>query len=263
MLSTAVAAARAAGQILRERFTRPHEVSAKGLRDIVTEADILAQEAIVAEIRSRFPEQQILTEEAAHALGDAAACRWFVDPLDGTTNYARGIPYFSVSIAVACQGELRLAVVYDPLRDRLFHAVQGEGAYLDGQRLHVSERSLLIEALLDLGWARSPAARDLSTRVARAVGPHVGSVRTMGSAALGLAAVAAGWEEAFFHPELAPWDMAAGVLLVREAGGTVTAADGGVWGLFGGTCLASNGLLQQALEALVAPELAHGKGSEP
>jgi myo-inositol-1(or 4)-monophosphatase len=250
-----MAAARAAGHILRERFAKPHDVSCKGLRDVVTEADFLAQEAIVAEIRTRFPTDQILTEEADRALGAESPRRWFVDPLDGTTNFARGIPYFSVSIAAASDGELLVAVVYEPLGDRLFQAVRGEGAYLDGQRLQVSERSRLIDTLLDLGWARSPAARDTSSRVARAVGPHIGSARTMGSAALGLAAVAAGWEDAFYHPELAPWDMAAGALLVREAGGTVTAGDGSPWDAFGRTCLASNGLLHHALVQLIAPEM--------
>lgn len=259
MLETAIAAARAAGTIVRERFGRPHQVSSKGLRDVVTEVDLLAQEAIVAQIHGRFPEHQILTEEAQRTLGvAAAACRWIVDPLDGTTNYARSIPHFSVSIAAECQGELQAAVVYDPLGDRLFHAIRGEGAYLDAQRLHVSERSQLIDTLVDLGWARSPQGRDLSSRVARAVGPAIGSARSMGSAALGLAAVAAGWEDAFFHPELAPWDMAAGVLLVREAGGTVTLPDGEAWDLFAGGCLASNGEVHRALLELIARAM--GKG---
>jgi len=252
-----VAAARAAGQILKERFEQPHEVTCKGLRDVVTEADVLAQEAIVAQIRERFPEHQILSEEARRALGDAhTGCRWVVDPLDGTTNFARGIPYFCVSVAAECQGELQVGVIYEPLGERLFHAVRGEGAYLNGQRLHVSGRTDLIETLLDLGWARGPAARDVSARVACAVGPEIGSARSMGSAALGLAAVAAGWEDAFFHPELAPWDMAAGVLLVREAGGLATTPNGQPWDLFCGTCLASNGLIHQALLELIAPEMA-------
>ncbi|HOG47310.1 MAG TPA: inositol monophosphatase family protein [Anaerolineae bacterium] len=255
MIETAVAAARAAGRILRDRFDQPHDVSSKGLRDVVTEADVLAQEAIVAQIRARFPGHQILTEEAGHALGPAADYCWIVDPLDGTTNYARGIPHFSVSIAAEHEGVLQTAVVYDPLGERLFHAARGEGAFLNGRRLHVSERSRLIDTLLDLGWARSPAARDLSSRVARTLGPAIGSVRTMGSAALGLAAVAAGWEDVYFHSELAPWDMAAGALLVREAGGVVTRPDGTPWDVFGGMCLATNGYVHQALVELIAPEM--------
>ncbi len=255
MLETAMAAARAAGQILRDRFAQPHDVSSKGLRDIVTEVDVLAQGAIIAHIRARFPEHQIVTEEAAQPLGSDAAHRWLVDPLDGTTNYARGIPYFSTSIAAEREGALQVAVVYQPLGDRLFHAVRGEGAFLNGRRLRVSERQRLIDTLLDLGWARSRQARDLSARVARVVGPAIGSARTMGSAALGLAAVAAGWEDAFFHAELAPWDMAAGALLVREAGGTVTRPDGRPWDVFGGTCLATNGLVHQALVDIIAPQM--------
>lgn len=256
LLETALAAARAAGQILRERFAGPHEVTSKGLRDLVTEVDLAAQEAIVARIRARFPGHQVWTEEAHRALGHDSSHRWFIDPLDGTTNYARGIPYFSVSIAVERGGELQVGVVYDPLGERLFHAATGEGAYLNGVRLAVSDRTRLIDALLDLGWARSQPARLGACRVAAAIGPYIGSARTMGSAALGLAAVAAGWEDVFFHPELAPWDMAAGVILVREAGGTVTTAEGREWDVFAGSCLASNGLLHQAALQHITPALA-------
>ncbi len=245
MLDIAVAAARAAGRILKERFTLPHQVGSKGLRDLVTEADVLSQEAIVAEIRAHYPAHQILSEESARILGTDAAHRWVIDPLDGTTNYARGIPYFSVSIAVESRGELSVGVIYDPLGERLFHATAGGGAFLNGARLRVSERGHLLDALLDLGWARSQEARLACIRAAAALGPYVGSVRTIGSAALGLAAVAAGWEDLFYHPELGPWDMAAGVLLIREAGGLVTAPGGGPWDLFSGGCLASNGLLHQ------------------
>jgi myo-inositol-1(or 4)-monophosphatase len=217
----------------------------------VTEADLLAQEAIIAEIRRRFPEHQILTEEAERALGADVAHRWLVDPLDGTTNFARGIPYFAVSIALETAGELQVGVIYDPLGERLFQASVGEGAFLNGERLHVSNRSELLDALLDLGWARSQEARLVSLHAAQALLPHVGSARTIGSAALGLAAVAAGWEDIYYHSELAPWDMAAGVLLIREAGGVVTAVDGGPWDASAGGCLASNGLLhEEALRRL-------------
>lgn len=256
VLATAVAAARAGGLIIRERFTAPHAVVSKGPRDLVTETDLLAQEAIVDAIRARFPAHQILSEEAGQVLGEESAYQWFIDPLDGTTNFARGIPYFSVSVAVACRGELRAGVVYDPLGERLFHAASGEGAFLNGRRLHVSDRTDLIDVLLDLGWARGQAARLATTRVAQAVGPHIGSARTMGSAALGLAAVAAGWEDVFFHPELAPWDMAAGVLLVQEGGGVATTPRGEPWHLYGGGCLASNGLVHGAILERIAPAMA-------
>lgn len=254
LLATAIAAAQAAGGILRDRFAKPHQVTSKGLRDLVTEADLLAQEAIVAEIRRRYPEHQIVTEEADRLLGADATHRWYIDPLDGTTNFSRGIPCFSVSIAVERHGRLEAGAVYEPLSERLFQATAGQGARLNGQRLQVSDRGQLIDALLDLGWARSQPARLASVRYAKALMPHVGSARTIGSAALGLAAVAAGWEDLFFHPELAPWDMAAGVLLIREAGGIVTAPDGGPWTPFVGGCLAGNGALhEQALQRL-APE---------
>ena len=245
-LETAEAAARAAGQVLRERFGRPHQVNHKGLRDLVTEVDLLAQEAAVAEIRRRHPQHQIVSEEAGEPLGSDSTHRWYVDPLDGTTNFSRGIPHFSVSVALECYGQLCVGVVYDPLGERLFQAGAGRGALLNGVRLRVSGRERLLDALLDLGWGRSQRARQLCIRAAQALGPEIGSVRTGGSAALGLAAVAAGWEDIYYHPELAPWDMAAGALLVREAGGRVTAVDGGEWHLLAGGCLASNGLLHQA-----------------
>ncbi|MCL6430515.1 MAG: inositol monophosphatase [Anaerolineae bacterium] len=246
LLETAIAAARAAGEVLTSRFARPHEVSYKGLRDLVTEADLLAQEAAVAVIRREFPEHEIVTEEAGLPQGSDRTHRWYLDPLDGTTNYARGIPCFSVSIALECSGALAVGVVYDPMGGRLFHACLGAGAFLNGARLRVSERDRLLDALLDLGWARSQQARLLCLHAAEVLGPEIGSVRTMGSAALGLAAVAAGWEDVYYHPELAPWDMAAGVLLIREAGGRVTATDGSEWHPLAGGCLASNGLLHQA-----------------
>jgi myo-inositol-1(or 4)-monophosphatase len=247
LLQTTIAAAQAAGEVLKERFSRPHEVRSKGLRDLVTEADLLAQEAAVTVIRRRHTEHRIITEEGETLPGPESACRWYVDPLDGTTNFARGIPYFSVSVAVECCGELCAGAVYDPLGGRLFWARAGEGAFLNGAQLHVSRRDRLLDALLDLGWARSQRARQQCLRTALALGPEIGSVRTVGSAALGLAAVAAGWEDLYYHPELAPWDMAAGVLLIREAGGRVTATDGGEWHPFAGGCLASNGLLHQAV----------------
>ena len=251
MLETAIAAARAAGQLLRERFAHPHDIRSKGLRDLVTEADLLAQQIIVDTIRARFPAHQILSEEAPAAEGEDIECQWFVDPLDGTTNYARGIPFFSVSIGVVSQGELTVGVVYEPLGDRLFQTVRGEGAWLNGQRLQVSDRTVLLEALLDLGWARSQPARLACLQAAKALGPYIGSARTLGSAALGLAAVAAGWEDVYYHPELAPWDVAAGILLVLEARGRVSAPDGRPWSLFGRGFLASNGPLHaQVLERL-------------
>ncbi len=251
MLETAIAAAEAAGQILKDRFARPHQISSKGLRNLVTEADILAEKAIIAAIRARYPEHQILTEETQHILGSDATHRWIIDPLDGTTNYARGIPSFAVSVGVEREGELQAGVIYDPLSGRLFQAQAGQGAFLNGKRLHVSACSELIDALLDLGWARSQDARLASVRATCDLGPYVGSARNSGSAALGLAAIAAGWEDLYFHPELAPWDMAAGALLIREAGGTVTAPNGGPWTPFSGGCLASNGLLhEKALQRL-------------
>jgi len=255
LLETAVAAARAAGRILREHYAQPHQVRSKGLRNLVTEADVLAQDEIIAHIRARFPRHQIFTEEASQVLGSDAEHRWFIDPLDGTTNYARGIPYFCVSIAMERRGDLVAGVVYDPLGERLFQAEAGSGAWLNGERIRVSATERLIDAVLDLGWARGQAARRVTVRVAQALGPQIGTARTMGAAALGMAAVAAGWEDIFYHPELSPWDMAAGAVLIREAGGEITGLRGEPWNVFSGVCLASNGRLHAAALREIMPAL--------
>jgi myo-inositol-1(or 4)-monophosphatase len=253
LLQTAITAARAAGEIIRERYARPHEVKVKGLRDLVTEVDLLAQEAILAHIRADFPTHQIMTEESTQVLGGQADYRWFIDPLDGTTNYARGLPSFATSIGVAHGSELVVGVVYDPLHDHLFTAERGQGAYLNGRRLRVSVQDELIDALMDLGWARNQQARKATVRVAAAIGERIGSVRNLGSAALGLAAIAAGWEDIYWHPDLCPWDDAAGALLVLEAGGKISDSRGAPWNVYTRDCLATNGRLHDLAVQYIGP----------
>ena len=246
MLETAVQAARAAGQILVERLPAKREVRVKGLRDIVTDADLAAEQAIVETLRARFPEHALLTEETGRIEGDAPYV-WVIDPLDGTTNYSRRLPTFSVSIGLTHRGRLALGVVYDPMLDQMFAAARGQGATLNGDPMHVSAIENVRYATIGLDWAHAqPSRHEMVARVQR-VAPACGTLRGLGSAALGLCYVAAGWLDAYFHIGLKPWDMAAGVLLVQEAGGRVSALEGTLWQPWHERVLVSNGRLHQTL----------------
>jgi myo-inositol-1(or 4)-monophosphatase len=256
MLNTAIKAARSAGQIIMEMYPRPVQVRAKGFRDLVTEADVTAQEAIVSLIRARFPSHAILAEENLGSLDELGEYTWLVDPLDGTTNFAFRLPIFSVSIGLAHRGEPVLGVVYDPARDHLFHAQVGRGAYLNGASLHVAERGELIGTLVALDWAREPQIRETLLRILNHLAPQVGTVRALGSAALGPCYVAAGWLDAYFHARLSPWDAAAATVIVREAGGQATDFAGQPWSLASPRFLAASGALYPKMVALISKALA-------
>lgn len=250
MLETAIQAARAAGHILTERLPVEREIEVKGLRDIVTDADLAAEEAIVEIIRARFPDHSLLTEEAGESSGKTPYV-WVVDPLDGTTNYSRRFPTFSVSIGLVHQGRSALGVVYDPLRDHLFVAEQGRGATLNGTRIQVSQVDRVRGTVVGLDWAHSQDDRqEIVARLGR-IAPACGTLRGMGSAALGLCYVAAGWLDAYFHLSLKPWDMAAGVLIIQEAGGQVTAIEGDTWQPWIERVLTSNGHVHAPLLELM------------
>ncbi len=221
MLKTAIRLARAAGHILRRATLVTLNVSHKGRRDLVTNADIAAQRAIVNALRASFPDHAILAEEEGLDHAATAEWTWIIDPLDGTTNYAHGVPNFCVSIALQHRGEPYLGVVYDPLRDHLFYAQRGEGAWLNGRRLHVSQAQSLDEALVGYDWARSDDRRRLLVMMIDRLSRQAIAVRSVGAAALGLCYVAAGWYDAYFNFELRIWDIAAAALLIEEAGGRV------------------------------------------
>ncbi len=219
-------AVRRAGAILAERFTRPRTIERKGSVDLVTDADRASEEAVVGFLRSRFPGAAILAEESGEHAG--AELRFFVDPLDGTTNYAHGVPHFSVTVGVADAAGLAAGAVLDPLRGELFTAARGGGAFLGDRRLRVSGCQKLREALLVTGLPYDShldpahALRFFGEFTARGQG-----VRRMGSAALDLAYVAAGRFDGFWEERLHAWDIAAGIVLVREAGGRITDLQGG------------------------------------
>lgn len=253
-------AALAAGEFLCRNFARPHNITLKSAIDPVTESDLASQEAIIRLIRQTFPEHEILAEEVTDATRPKAApsnsaCRWIIDPLDGTVNFAHGFPVFCVSIAFEAEGVVAYGVVYDPLRKELFEAQRGGGAFLNGRLLQVSRVSRLEEALLATGFPYDIRERLPQTlaRLGRMLGAAQG-VRRAGSAALDLAYVAAGRLDGFWEENLKPWDTAAGILLVTESGGRVSCFDGSPYHLLSPNIIASNGKLHgQMLEKFREP----------
>jgi myo-inositol-1(or 4)-monophosphatase len=255
----AMAAALEAGAFLRSRFGARHHISYKGSpTNLVTEMDRGAETIILDAIRVRFPGHAVLAEESG-ARGGTDPHRWIVDPLDGTTNYAHGLPIYCVSIALELDGALALGVLYDPSRDECFVAERGRGATLNDAPLRVSATRALGESLLGTSYPndlRAAPRNNLAEHAALI--QRCRSVRSLGSAALGLAAVAAGRLDGYWEQRLGAWDVAAGALLIREAGGTVTGVHGAPLDLAAPTIAASNGaihadLLHTLKEVAAAP----------
>lgn len=248
-LAVAVEAALAAGRLQLQYFRRDLEIHKKGPIDLVTEADLAVEEDIRARVARHFPSHVFLGEEAPQsAPSSASPYRWIVDPIDGTTNFAHGLPLFCVSIALEIDGRVALGVVYVPVGDELFTAERGEGARLNGARIHVTRESSLIDALLVTGFP--PQATDKQGEQLAVFGAFLSrarAVRRLGSAALDLAFVAAGRFDAFWERSLHGWDVAAGSLLVEEASGRITDFKGGAFDPFGGQLLASNGAIHSQL----------------
>jgi myo-inositol-1(or 4)-monophosphatase len=253
----AIALAREAGAVLREGYGRAHRPEHKGRIDLVTEYDRRSERLLLERLAERFPGHAVLAEESgARAAGAGAAgpaVRWLVDPLDGTTNYAHNYPFFTVSIAAEVEGALAAAAVLDPVRDELFAAAAGQGATLNGRPLAVSDVGRVEDALLVTGFPYD--VREHPERVMPAFQAFLvraQAIRRDGSAALNLCYLAAGRFDGFWEKSLSPWDMAAGVLIVREAGGTVTDYAGGRFRVEGREILASNGHLHEEMRAILA-----------
>lgn len=262
-LPPAIEIAREAGQILREEFARPAEISYKGDEvDLVTQADKRSESAIVARLTKMFPDHAIAAEEGSgHETSSGSGYRWHVDPLDGTTNFAHGYPCFCVSLALALNKSLLVGVIFNPISGELFTAARGQGAALNGKPIHVSRISKLSTSLLCTGFpvhnrVDSPNLRYYGEFTMRSHG-----VRRDGSAALDLASVAAGRFEGFWEFGLKPWDTAAGILLVEEAGGQVSDLSGHPYQLGGPVILATNGLIHAEMRQ-VAAEIAKHKPLE-
>jgi myo-inositol-1(or 4)-monophosphatase len=258
----AVALACEAGAILREGYGRAHRPERKGRIDLVTEYDRRSEALLLRRLRERFPEHAVLAEESgAHAAG-ASTVRWLVDPLDGTTNFSHNYPFFAVSIAAEIAGELVAGVVLDPVRDELFAAARGAGATLGGAPIHVSDIARLEDALFVTGFPYSVREQPEPTlTIFRNFLMRAQGVRRDGSAALNLCYLATGRFDGFWEGHLSPWDMAAGVMIVREAGGVVTDYAGGPFRLEGRQILASNGRLHPPMRAILAESGARPGGA--
>lgn len=253
-------AALAAGAVLRLNYLKPHDIHLKGVIDPVTESDLQAQEIIMALIRHHFPKHEFLAEEEvgegakepSPSAQQTSTPRWIIDPLDGTVNFAHGFPMFCVSIACEAAAGLEYGVIYDPLRGELFEARRGGGAYLNGQPIRVSRTESMNAALLATGFPYDIRERLPETmgRLSNMLALTQG-VRRAGSAALDMAYVACGRFDGFYEENLKPWDTAAGLLIIEEAGGKITTFDGEPYTTFSPTIAATNGRLHGAmLEAL-------------
>jgi len=249
-VDTAGEAAAGAGQLIVERYLGPRAVRLKGFRDLVTDADKASEAFIFERIRARFPEHGILSEESGEvAVGNGYT--WVVDPLDGTTNYAHRHPVFCVSISVLEGEQPVVGVIHDPLRHHTFVAQKGAGARLNDEPIRVSRVAALKNALIGIDWGHDNEVRERMLNALSRILPRCGTLRASGSAALALAYVAAGWNDAYFQPGLKPWDTAAGVLLINEAGGRSTTIKGEPYRPRFPDCVASNGSIHDDLLKLL------------
>ncbi|NNJ94740.1 MAG: inositol-1-monophosphatase [Halobacteria archaeon] len=262
MLNIAVRAARSAGNVISRSMARLDSISVqvKERNDFVTEVDRDAENEIIAILRKAYPDHAILAEESGQTSGDDF--QWIIDPLDGTTNFLHGFPQFAVSIALRHKGRLEQAVVYDPLSQELFTATRGDGAMLNDRRLRVSNRTGLEGALLGTGFPfRAQHHLDTYLDMFRALFPQTAGIRRAGSAALDLAYVAGGRLDGFWEIGLSTWDMAAGVLLIQEAGGLSSDFSGGHNHLESGNLVAGNpkvfAEILKTIRPHVTPDLAH------
>jgi myo-inositol-1(or 4)-monophosphatase len=240
------AIAREAGALLMDFFRRRIGFEYKGEVDLVTEADRKSEALITRQISENWPEHDLMAEEGTRR-DSGSEYRWYVDPLDGTTNFAHGFPVFCVSMGLTRRDELWAGVLYDPTRDELFAAGKGCGATLNGQSIHVSKTQRVLESLLATGFPSHKRHKNPNIHFYHQLTLRSHGIRRAGSAALDLASVASGRVDGFWEFNLKTWDTAAGVLLVREAGGMVTRFDGSPWLSDSRETLASNGLIHQAL----------------
>ena len=247
----ALKAVREAGAILMKYFGKAQSIDYKGEINLVTEVDRQSEEAILSIIKDSYPDHRILAEETGDS-GESSSFKWIIDPLDGTTNYAHGYPCFSVSLAIEQEGEVIYGAVYDPVREELFIAEKGKGAYLNGKALKVSSTQNLNHSLLCTGFPYD-VRDDINGNLInfRSFLLKAQAVRRDGSAALDLCHTAAGRFDGFWEQKLFPWDVAAGSLLVIEAGGKLTNFKGENFSIYTKEIVASNGIIHhQMIETL-------------
>jgi myo-inositol-1(or 4)-monophosphatase len=250
-LESAVEIAHDAGSLLRRYFDQHIHFELKGDFDLVTEADRASEKLIVARLTEQWPQHAIVAEEGG-GHESASEYRWYVDPLDGTTNFAHGYPIFNVTLALEKAGELIAGVVYDPIRDELFTSEKGAGAFLNGRRIHVSRASKLNDSLFTTGFPSRRRHLNVNIHFYHQLAMASHGVRRGGAAALDLAYVASGRLDGYWEFGLNPWDMAAGKLLVAEAGGVCTDMHGAAHNLKGPHLLADNGLIHEQVIQLFA-----------
>lgn len=243
--------AREAGALLAEYYARRVAFELKGEYDLVTEADRASESLVVERLRAAFPAHGIVAEEGGGCEG-ASDYRWYVDPLDGTTNFAHAFPVFNVTLALERAGELVAGVIYDPLRGEMFSAERGGGAYLNGKRIHVSQTRTIESSLVATGFPSRRRHQNVNVHFYYQLAMLSHGVRRAGAAALDLAYVACGRLDAFWEFGLNTWDMAAGILMVREAGGICTGMDGAPVDLRGPHLLADNAAIHDEIVALFA-----------
>lgn len=250
-LATAIEVVTQAGALQRTRFGSALQIDKKGAIDLVTEVDVAVERAARALIGARFPDHDILAEELGG--GDRGAShRWVFDPLDGTTNFAHGVPIFCASLALEIDGEAVVGAVFDPNRQELFTAERGVGAWLNGTPMRVSATSELIDALLVTGFPYD--VHETLDEVVGLFAAFVGqarAIRRLGSAAIDLCWLAAGRMDGFWEERLQPWDTRAGALIVEQAGGRLSGLDGDAWDSRGADLLASNGRLHEQMQQVV------------
>lgn len=250
-----------AGQLLHEKWAQPRTITTKGFRDVVTDADLAAQAHITQRILAAFPGHGFVPEEQDSTLPTSGPVLWLIDPLDGTSNYSRQLGSYCVSIAALQEGRILTSAIYDPQRGELFTAVVGRGAWLNGHPLTVAPTDQLGEAFLGVDWAHGRDERQRILDLVQQLGPQLRTIRAFGSAALALAWVAAGRLDAYLNVSLQPWDMAAGQLLIQEAGGQLTDENARPWHIHTRFCLASNGHLHPILLKRVQGAWDKGQGS--
>jgi len=251
-LDCAIKAANLAGDYLKEQFESEFDYELKSdFQDLVTECDHVAEELIIKAIHSQFPDHSILGEESGVLDRSSEYC-WVIDPIDGTTNFAHKIPIFAVSIALEHNGQILVAVLLDPMRDELFTAMSGEGAWLNENPMRISTAASLSESVIMAGFPYNSKLLDEYLEVFRASSIRAQGLRRLGSAALALAYVAAGRIDGFWTMNINLWDVAAGLLLIEEAGGKITGLNGNARDLTEKSMIASNGKIHDELVEMIS-----------
>lgn len=252
LLTVATRAVLEAGELVRTKSAEPRQISQKGFRDLVTDTDYASQQLIVDLIQSHFPNHGFLVEEEGLHLPTSGPIVWVIDPVDGTTNFSRKVPIYCISIAAISwpassskqdEPQVLVGVIYDSNRNELFRASAGKGAFLNGHRIEVSSTDALEDAIISVDWSHDPLKRQITLDLIQQIAHDVQTLRAIGSAALALAWVAAGRLDAYFNLNLKPWDVAAGKLLIEEAGGKLTSMNDQPWHLHDVSCAAANGRL--------------------